>query len=104
MNFETLTLCHLSVLCALNLFAVVEPNDGGVWQASHFTFEHSLLSLNHIQVIKGFDEVRHSEALHLILWDLWFLWDRWHLLQFRPKGKGRQRTEENLLLHRNKML
>lgn len=86
-HFETLTLCHLSVLGALNPFAVVEPDNRGVWQTGHFTFEHGLLSLDDIQVIKGFDEVRHSETLHLVLWDLWFLWDRWHLLQFRPKGK-----------------
>lgn len=86
-HFETLTLCHLPVLRALNPFAIVEPDDGGIWQTSHFTFEHSLFSLNHIQVIKRFDEVRHSETLHLILWDLWLLWDRWHLLQFSPKGR-----------------
>lgn len=86
-RFETLTLCHPSVLGALNPFAVVEPDDGGVRQTSHFTFEHGLLSLDHIQVIKGFDEVRHGETLHLILWDLRLLRDRRHLLQFSPKGE-----------------
>lgn len=70
-----LTLCHLSVLSALNPFAIMEPDDGGVRQAGHFTFEHSLLPFDHIQVIEGFDEVWHGETLHLILWDLWLLWD-----------------------------
>lgn len=70
-----LTLCHLSVLSALNPFAIMEPDDGGVRQAGHFTFEHSLLAFDHIQVIEGFDEVWHGETFHLILWDLWLLWD-----------------------------
>lgn len=70
-----LTLHHLSVLSALNPFAIMEPDDGGVRQAGHFTFEHSLLPFDHIQVIERFDEVWHGETLHLILWDLWLLWD-----------------------------
>ena len=89
MNINPLTLCHLSVLGALNPLAVVEPDDGGVRQTSHFTFEHGLLSLDHIQVVKWFDEVGHGETFHLILWDLRLFWDRWHLLQFSPEGKKR---------------
>lgn len=86
---ETLTLCHLSVVAALHPLAVVEPDDGGVGQTRHFTFEHGLLALDHVQVVKGFDEVGHGEALHLVLWDLRLLWDRRHLLQFSPEGNER---------------
>lgn len=67
----------------------MEPDDGWVGQTSHFTFKHSLLPLDHIQVIKGLNEVRHRKSLHLILWHLWFLWDGRHLLQFSPEGKER---------------
>jgi len=89
-HFKTLTLRHLSVLYAFNPLAVVEPGNCWVWQTSHFAFEYSLFSLNHIQVIERFDKVRHGEALHLILWNFWLFWDRWHLLQFSPKGMERQ--------------
>lgn len=70
-----LTLRHLSVLCAIDPFAIVEPDDSGVRQAGNFTFEHSLLPFDHIQIVKGFDEIWHSETLHLILRDLWLLRD-----------------------------
>lgn len=75
LRLSKLTLCHLSVLCALNPFAIVKPDDGRVRQAGHFTFEHSLLPFNNIQIVKGFDEIWHGETLYLILWDLWLLWD-----------------------------
>lgn len=100
LTIKSLTLCHLSVLGALNPFAVVKPDDGGVRQTRHFTFQHRLLRLDHIQVVKRFDEVRHGEALHLILWDLGLLRDRWHLLQFSPKGKRGWNIPVCLLRHK----
>lgn len=73
--FESLTLCHSSVLCALNSVSIVKPDNSGVRQTSNFAFEHSLLSLDYIQVVKGFDKVRHCETLDFILRNLWLLWN-----------------------------
>lgn len=72
---ESLTLCHSSVLCAVNPVAIVKPDNSGIRQTSNFAFEHSLLSLNYIQVVKGFDEVGHCEMLDFILRDFWLLWN-----------------------------
>ena len=38
------TLCHASVVTALNAVAIVEPADGGIGQAGHLALQHGLLS------------------------------------------------------------
>lgn len=92
----TLTLSHPAVLCALDPLAVVEPGDGGIRQPSHFTFKHRLLSLHHVQVVKGLDEIRHGEAFNLVLRHLRLLGDGRHLLQLGPCGGERDQERRQI--------
>lgn len=77
---QWLTLRHLPVLSAFNLLPIVEPRNGGIWQASHFALQHGLFTLNNIQVVQWLHKVRHGKTLHLALRNLWLLWNGWHLL------------------------